>query len=250
MTQRITEVSPRMQARIAGLLYLIVIVGGAFAELAVRGRLVVPGDAAATARNIITHPLLYRLGFMAELFYCVCNVPLTLLFYNLFKIVNKNVALMMVLFDVTVNTIESASLLGHFAPLLLLSGDHYLSAFTSAQLQAASYFSIQMFEHGFGICLLFFGFDCFAMAYLIVRSIFFPRIIGVFLVIEGVGYLINSVALFFAPALQARIFPYFAPTALAEVALALWLLMVGVNVQRWNEQAVAARLGSNAASGI
>jgi len=240
MTERIAEASPRTQARIAGSLYLFVIAGGAFAELLVRGRLVVDGDAAATAHNIVTHALLYRLGFAAEVFYLACNVPLTIIFYNLFKVVNKNVALLEAIFGLLSTAIEGVSLLGHFAPLLLLGGGHSLSAFTGEQLQAASYLSIQLFEHGFAISLVFFGFDCLALAYLIVRSTFFPRIIGVLLAIEGVGYLINSFALFLAPTLEARIFPYFAPTAIAEVALCLWLLVMGVNAQRWKEQASAA----------
>ena len=237
MTRRTTGSSPLLQARIAGFLYLIVIGGGAFAELFVRGRLVVHGDAAATAHNILAHQMLYRWGFAVELFYCVLNVPLTVIFYNLFKVVNRNVALMMVILDLVVNTVESVSLLAHFAPLLLLGGGHHLSAFSVEQLLAASYVSIQLFEHGFAIALLFFGFDCFAMAFLIYKSTFFPRFIGVLLAIEGVGYVVNSSALFLAPELQPRIFPYFAPTAIAEVVLALWLLVMGVNIQRWQEQA-------------
>jgi hypothetical protein len=231
---------PRFYARIAGGLYLFVIVGGIFAEIMVRGRLVVHGDAAATAHQIQAHQLLYRFGFVVEVLYCACNIPLTLIFYKLFKVVNKNVALMMVFFDIVVNAIESISLLAHFAPLVFLGGGSYLNAFTAEQLQAAAYLSIVLFEHGFAICLVFFGFDCFTMAYLIVNSKFFPRFIGVLLAIEGAGYLINSFALFLAPALQARIFPYFAATAIAEVLLALWLLVMGVNVQRWMEQAAAA----------
>ena len=164
MTDRIAQAQPRLYARAAGALYLIVIVGGTFAEMYVRGRLVVHGDAAATAHNIQAHELLYRLGFVVELFYCVCNVPLILSLYKLFKVVNKNVALMMVFFGFVTNAIESVSLLAHFAPLLLLGSGHYLSAFTAEQLQAAAYLSVQMFEHGFAICLVFFGFDCLTMA--------------------------------------------------------------------------------------
>jgi hypothetical protein len=90
MLNRNAEVSPRVQARIAGFLYLIVIVGGIFAEIFVRGRLVVTGDAAATAHNIVTHEMLYRWGFVIELFYCAfCNLPITLIFYNLFKVVKQ-----------------------------------------------------------------------------------------------------------------------------------------------------------------
>jgi len=242
MTDRDTEAWPRLYARIAGGLYLFIIVGGTFAEIFVRGRLVVHGDAAATAHNILAHQLLYRSGFAVELFYCVCNVPLTVIFYNLFKVVNRNVTLMMVILDLVVNTIESMSLLAHYAPLILLGGGSHLGAFTAEQLQAAAYVSVQLFEHGFAVALVFFGFDCFAMAYLIYRSTFLPRVIGVLLAIEGLGYLINSFALFLAPALQARVFPYFVPTAIAEVALCLWLLVMGVNVQRWQEQAEAAEM--------
>ena len=111
-----TPAWPQFYARTAGALYLIVIVGGTFAELFVRARLVVPGDPATTAHNIHTHELLYRLGFVVELLYCACNVPLIVILYNLFKVVNKNVALLMVLFAFTANAVECVSLLAHFAP--------------------------------------------------------------------------------------------------------------------------------------
>jgi hypothetical protein len=240
MMEWIEEASPRRKARIAGFLYLIVIVGGIFAEIFVRGRLVVNGDAAATTHNIMGHELLYRFAFAVEVFYCACNVPLALLFYNLFKVVNKNVALLMVFFDLVVTAIESVSLLAHFAPLFLLGDGHYLSAFTAEQLQAAAYISVQLFEHGFAISLVFFGFDCLAMAYLIFGSRFLPRTLSVLLAIEGLGYLINSFTLFLAPGVQPRIFPYFMATGIAEVALCLWLLVMGVNDQQWKEQASAA----------
>jgi hypothetical protein len=99
-----------------------------------------------------------------------CNVPLALFFYNWFKVVNKNVALLMVFFDLVVTAIASVSLLADFAPLVFLGGGHYLSAFTAQQLQAAAYISVPLFEHGFDISLVFFGFDCLAMAYLILWS--------------------------------------------------------------------------------
>lgn len=241
LTKRITEMSPRLLARIAGLLYLIVILGGIFAEIFVRGRLVVHGDAAATAHNILAHETLFRSGFAVELFYCAaCNIPIIVIFYNLFKVVNRNITLLMVFFDLVTTAIESVSLLAHYAPLILLGGGHHLGAFTAEQLQAWAYVCLELFEYGFAISLVFFGFDCLAMGYLIFRSTFLPRFIGVLLAIEGLGYLVNSFALFLAPALQSRIFPYFMATGIAEVALCLWLLVMGVNVQQWKEQASAA----------
>jgi hypothetical protein len=219
---------------------LIVMVGGVFAEIFVRGRLAIHGNAAATAHNIQSQKLLYRLGFVVEVLYCACNIPLTLIFCNLFKVVDKNVALMMGLVGLVANATESVSLLAHLAPLVLLGGGHYLSAFTAEQLQAAEYLSVQLFEHGFAICLVFFGFDRFSTAYLIVPSKFFLRLIGVLLAIAGLGYLINNFSLILAPALQARIFPNFTATAIAEVVLCLWLMVIAVDVQRWKEQADAA----------
>jgi len=127
-TDRVTEAWPQLYARIAPGLYLIVIVGGIFAEIFVRGRLVVHGGTAATAQNIQAHELLYRLGFEVEVFYCAGNIPLAVIFYKLFKVVSKNVALMMLFFDLVSNTIESVSILAHFAPLLLFGGGRYLSA--------------------------------------------------------------------------------------------------------------------------
>ena len=233
--------SPRLKARIAGSLYLIVIVGGIFAEIFVRGRLVVHGDVAATAHNIVTHELLYRLGFAAEIFYCsCCNVPLALIFYDLFKVVNRSVSLLVVFFSLVGTAIESVSLLAHFAPLILLGGGRHLSAFTAEQLQAWAYVSLQLFEFGFAIALVFFAFYCLSLGYPIFRSTFLPRIIGVMLGIEGLCYLANSFANFLAPGIAAHVFPYLVASALAEISLCLWLLVIGVNVQRWKEQASAA----------
>jgi len=124
--------------------------------------------------------------------------------------------------------------------LLILQSAGYLSAFTPAQLQAQAYLSFQLQDIGLSIALVFFGFDILVTGYLTFRSTFLPRVIGVLLAIEGIGYLINSFALFIAPAVQARIFPYFTATAIGEISLCLWLLVMGVNVTRWNTKAGVA----------
>jgi hypothetical protein len=232
--------SPKAKARLAGSLYLIVIVLGAFAELGVRARVFVPGDPARTAQNILAHQSLYRLGLAAEVFYLACNVPLIFVLYGVFKVVRQKVALLGAMFALIAAAVEAASLLAHYAPTVLLRDSVALNAFTPAQWQAASYASLQLFEGGFNISLVFFGCDCLALSYLIVNSKFLPRLIGIGLAIEGLGYLVNSFSLFLAPELQARIFPYFAVTGLAEVAFALWLLLVGIDESRWAEQAHAA----------
>lgn len=236
-TRRIIGSSPRLKARIAGVLYLIVISGGIFAEIFVRGRLIVPGDPAATVHNIMVHELLYRLGFAVEIFYCACNVPLTLIFYELFKVVNVGFARMVVFFALVGTAIESTSLLLHFAPLIFLSGGPSFIAMNADQLQVLAYASLQVFERGFAVGLVFFGFYCLSLGYLIFRSTFFPRVIGVLLAIQGLCYLINSFATSLVPEFAAKFFSYLEISAIAEVSLCLWLLIIGVNVQRWMEQA-------------
>ena len=240
MTLRSAEFSPQAYARSAGLLYLVVIAAGIFAEIFVRGGLVVANDAAATARNIVTHEQLYRWGFAAELIALLCNVPITLIFYELFKIVNRRAALLVVFFSLVGTAIESASLIFHIAPLVLLGGQSYLSAIPAGQLQALAYLSIQLFEKGFATCLVFFGFYCILFGYLIFRSGFMPRLIGVLLAFQGACYLANSFADFLAPGIAALTFYLLMASGLGEISLCLWLLVMGVNVPKWQEKARAA----------
>jgi hypothetical protein len=161
---------------------------------------------------------------------------LILIFYYLFRVVNKGVTLLVVFFSIVGTAIESVSLLCHFAPLVLLGGGQNLSAFTPEQLQGWSYLSIQLFEYGFAITLVFFGFYCFSIGYLIFRSTFLPKILGVLLAIEGFFYLVNSFANFLAPVFAPRVFPFLAASAIAEISLCLWLLVFGINVSKWREK--------------
>ena len=240
MTKHSNEMSPMVKARIAGVIYLIIIVFGAWAQLAVRDGLVVNGDAAKTAQNIIDNELTYRLGFTVEVFYLLCGIPLKLFLYELFKVVNSKLAIAMILFAAIGAAIQAVILLGHYAPLVLLGGSAYLSAFTTAQLQAAAYTSLVMFDYGYMIALSFFGCFCLVIGYLILRSTFFVRFVGVLLMIEGMAYLTNSFSHFIAPAVGDRIFPFLLVAGLAEVSFCLSLLIRGVNVQRWKEQAATA----------
>ena len=204
-----------------------------------RGQLVVANDAAATAHNIVTHELRYRLGFAAELIEILCTVPLALIFYELFKVVNKHVALLVVFFNLVGTAIESVDLLNHLAPLTLLGGGSYLSAIPVEQLQAQAYLSLKLYEVGFAICLVFFGFFCLLLGYLIFRSGFLPRIIGVLLAFQGLCYLVNSFVDFLGPGMADLAFSVLAVSAVGEIALCLWLLVMGVNAAKWQERATA-----------
>jgi hypothetical protein len=237
MTDRAVLTSPESYARVAGLLYLIVIVAGIFAEIFVRGQLVVANDAAATAHNIVAREMLYRFGFAAELIEILCGVFVALIFYELFKVVNKRITLLVLFFNLVGAAIESVNLLNHLAPLTLLGGGGYLSAIPAEQLQAQAYLSLKLFELGFAICLVFFGFFCILLGYLIFRSGFLPRIIGVLLAFQGLCYLANSFTDFLAPKFATVAFSFLAASAVGEISLCLWLLVMGVNVPKWNEKA-------------
>jgi hypothetical protein len=234
MTDRTVEASPRLKARIAGALYLI------SGTLFVRGMPVVTGDAAATAHNILAHPALFRLGFVAELLSAPLYIAVTLLLYELLRPVNGSLSLVATVFSVVGSTIGAVDCLLHFAPLIVLGGSNYLSVFNVEQLQALALLSLNLHTQGLNICMIFFGFFCLLIGYLIFRSIFLPRIIGVLLAIAGSCYLIYYLASFLSPEFATHLYPYILIPGLAEIVLALWLLVMGVNVQRWNEQASAA----------
>ena len=238
--ERMAEASPRRWARIAGSLYLINIVFGAFAIGYVPAMLVVPA-AATTAHNIQAHELLYRLGLVAHLVVTVTNVPMAVIFYDLFKVVNRRLALLDVCFSLVATSVEVASLLNQFAPLVLLGNGPYASALPAAQLQALAYLPGNLATIGYSIYGVLYGFDFICVAYLVFRSTFLPRVIGVLLAIDALAYLVYGFADLLAPGFAAHLVPWIQlPAPLSEGSFCLWLLVVGVNVERWKEQASAA----------
>jgi hypothetical protein len=233
--------SPRQLARMAGALYLINIVGGAFAISIVPAMLLVAGDAAATAHNIQAHELLYRSGLAVHVVVTVTNVPLAMIFYELFKVVNRRLALLDVFFILVATAIEAAGLVNQFAPLVLLGSGPYTSALPAAQLQALAYIPWNLSSIEYSLHTVFFGFDILCMAYLVLRSTFLPRAIGVLLAIDGLAYLVYSFAYFLAPGFAAQLVPWIQlPALIGEGSLCLWLLVVGVDVERWKKGASAA----------
>jgi hypothetical protein len=239
--ERIAGASPRHLARIAGGLYLIIIVGGFFAIGYVPAALVVPGDAAVTAHNIQAHELLYRLGLAAHIIILPCNVPLAVIFYDLFKVVSRRLSLLVVFFTLVGTAVEGANLLNQFAPLMLLGGGHYLSVFSTEQLQALAYMPLDSQAISYNIQQVIYAGYLLAAGYLVFRSSFLPRVIGVLLAIGGLCYLTNSFATFLAPGFAAHLFPYIqVPSGVAELSLCLWLLVIGVNFSRWEKQASKA----------
>jgi len=228
--------SPRLKARITGVLYLLTILTGIFAESFVSGSLVVDGDAAATATNILAHAGLLQLGFAVYLIEMACQVAITALFYDLLKPAGKSVALVAAFLGLAGCIIKTFSRVFFFAPLFVLGGAHYLSVFSAEQLQALALLLLKVNDHGAAMALVFFGFNTVLTSYLIIRSTFLPRILGVLGMLGGLGWL----TFLYLP-LGYRLFLYVAAVGLlGSAALIVWLLVFGVNEQRWKEQAGAA----------
>jgi len=230
-------VKPQWWARLYGGLYLINIIGSSFA-FGYLAALVVPGDGAATAHNIVAHELFYRVSLVAYLIAILTNIPGVLLFYELFKVVNRRLALLDVFFGLVATTVEGANLLSLFTPLLLLGGGHSPSvAFTSAQVQALASLPFGSQTIAYDIQQVFYATDFLVVGYLLFRATFVPRTLGVVLWIGALCYLTYSFADLLVPEFAAHLFPYIQiPSGLAEISLCLWFLIMGVNVFRWKQQ--------------
>ena len=234
-----SQLSPQRYARFGGALYLAIIAAGLFAEVFVRDRLIV-ADATATANNITAHALLFRIGIAADLSTYVFAIPLTVILYALLKPVDSNLALLMLFFNLVQDAIGGLNALNGYRPLQLLGGATYLDVFTPGQLHAMALLSLKAHSVGFGIALVFFGFSCLVLGYLVFRSGFLPKALGVLMAIAGACYLVNSYALILSPGLASILFPtILMPALVGELSLALWLTVKGVNVPKWNEKASA-----------
>jgi hypothetical protein len=228
----------------AGFFWLMTFLTGVFA-MVVGGRFVVAGDAAATAANILANEPLFRRAIAANLIAGMCYVAVTLLVYELLKPVNRSISLLAAFFSLLGCAIGAFSDLLHLAPLVLLGGAPYLSVFTVGQLQALALLFLRLQAQASNTGFIFFGLHCLLIGCLILRSTFLPRVVGALMVLAGLGYLTLSFATLLSPPLAKYLFPYIlAPGALGEGSLTLWLLVMGVNVQRWREQAVAAEVGA------
>jgi hypothetical protein len=236
MTNRIAEPSPRFKARMAGVFQLLEAVTASFPGVFVLGRLVVSGNAAATAANILGHERFFWLGFASSLIGVACHIAWALLMYELLKPVNRSISLLAAFVILVGCAIQAFASLFYLAPLLILQGGSSLSAFTGEQLQGLALMFIKLNTYAFDIYLVFFGFWCILIGHLIFRSTFLPKILGVLVAISGLGWVT-----YLSPPLANHLWPYIAAaSALGEIPLEFWLIVMGVNVQRWNQQASAA----------
>ncbi len=228
------KMNPNKTARIAGVLYLIIFGLGILAQLFVRQRLIVPGDAATTVNNILASESLFRLTLVSDLIRSTCFILLPLVLYKLLKPVNKTIALLFVVFALVQVAISMFNMLNHLAALLLLSGAGYLTAFEADQLHAQVMFFLDLHNNG-AFIPQFLSLWLLLVGYLVFKSGFLPRILGILLVIGSLGLFIDSVTFFLFPNFDVTISLF---TFFGEIIFALWLLIKGVNVEEWEKRAL------------
>jgi hypothetical protein len=234
MTTTTAKSSPLFIARLAGFLYLLTVPLGVFTFLYVPSSLIVSGDATATAHNVMVSESLFRLGIVSALLGPIIAILYVLLLFKLLEPVSKDIAVLMVVLSLIGLPIAMLNELTQLGALQLLSGADYLTVFTTAQLQALAYLFVRLHSYGISIAFIFSGLWLLPLGYLVFKSGFLPRILGVLLVIAGFGYLIDVFAGFLFPDSNLSIGLF---TGLAEIIFLLWLLIKGVNVEQWEKRA-------------
>ena len=218
-------------AKIAGLMYLGNIIFGIFAQL-VRSRLIVPGDVATTGKNIMASEWLFRIGFVSDLIMVTFYLLMGLAFYVLLKPVNKTVALLMLLLNLAGVPMLGINMLNQFATLHLMSGAGYLSVFSADQLHALGMLFFNLHEYGYSIAAISWGFYLLPLGYLVFKSGFLPRILGVLVMLAGFFDFIQFIQVFLFPNYVVITYPGLAVAMIAEFGLALWLLIMGAKDQK------------------
>jgi Domain of unknown function (DUF4386) len=233
LTKRVAAWSPRLKSRVAGVFEVLEAATSAGGQVVILGTLVVAGDATATAANILAHQPLYWLGFALQGAGVAFHLAWAFLFYELFKPVNRSIAGLAVFVILICCAMQAVTALLYLGPLLVLTGGSSLGAFSAPQLHSLATAFLSLNAAAFHVNLIFFGLWCILTGYLIFRSTFLPRILGVLLMIDGVGW-----ATYLVPPFAIAIFPAIAlASGVAELSLMFWLIVVGVNERRWKEQA-------------
>lgn len=236
MSTHTATTSPQVYARVAGFLYLLVVPLGIFGVIYVFPSLIVPGNAAATAQNLLTGEALFRLGIVSDMLAAINMLLVVLVLRQLLKPVNQPVALLMVMLVSVGAAIALLNKVNQFAALLLLNGAEYLAVFSPAQLQALAYLFLRLGSQGSTIAFVFWGLWLLPLGYLVFRSGFLPRILGLLLMFACFGYLIDCFATFLGYRVSVGMY-----AAGGEVLFILWLLIRGVNVEAWQNRVLASQ---------
>jgi hypothetical protein len=231
--------SVQRTARFAGILYLIITIAAIFAHFYIPSNIIVPGDAATTANNIISSETLFRVGGVeSELIVLLSEVVLSIVLYVLLKPVNKTLSMLAAVSRLVMTTIHGLNLLNYFFAILLLSGAGYLSAFNTEQLQGLVTLFLEAHSIGFTIGIAFLTLHVFILGYLILKSGYFPKVLGILFIAAGVGYLVDSFALLLFRGYETTPTVIAIVIAVSEIAFPLWLLIKGVNKKGWEKRSL------------
>jgi hypothetical protein len=220
------------KARMAGFLYLVYIIITIVADVLGRSPLIVFGDAAATAKNIMASEWQFRVGIVGDLVSAVFFLLAAWALYTLLKSVNKDLALLFLLLNLGGVAVYSMSLLNQFAAVLLLSGTDYLKVFQADQLQSLAMFFLDLHHNGYWIAQIFFGTWLFPLGYLVYKSGFLPKILGIVMMIHFVGWTLTSLQFFLFPGFTAITYITYPLGFISEFGLTLWLLIMGAKEQK------------------
>ncbi len=221
--------SNKKLGRLAGLIFLVLAITGIFAEFFVRQKLFVPGDLAATYQNITENQWLFRLGFVSDLIMSTSFFFYVFVMYTVFKKVNKNLSVLMLLLTVISVAMFCQNALNQFASLKLLTTDYYVGALNYEQLQSLSVFFLNIHTDGYFINQIFYGLYMFPLGYMIFKTGLAPKIIGVFLILGAIGDMIDFIVYFLFPEADSVILQNATIFAdIGEISLCLWLIIMGL----------------------
>ncbi len=225
-------------ARTAGLLYLLIAAGGIFSFFYMRSLILVPGDAAATAANVTAFDGMFRLGMVSDAVVFLTEVVLIAILYTLLKPVSHTLSLAAAAARLSMAVLQGVNLINYVLVLLLVSGASYLAVFSGAQLQALTYLFFDAYEYVALVWGFFFGLHTLLLGYLVYRSGYFPKLLGILLAIASFGYLLDSFGNFLLPQYEELYASVVLVTALlGELLFAFWLLIKGVNAEGWRKRA-------------
>ena len=229
--------SVQRYARMAGVLFLTSIIAGGFGEAYVPSKLIVSGDAAATAANLRASDLLFRASFASYLVEAVCDIALSLVLYVLLRPVHRNLALLAAFFGLVSTAVFACAELFYFAALLFIGDADYLRTFSPDQLNTLMLLSLKFYGYGGGIFMVFYGVASVLRGSLMFRSGYLPRFLGALLLLAGLCFITKNILLVLAPRYASDVF--LLPMFLALASLAVWLLVRGVDVAKWQHNATA-----------
>jgi len=218
-------------ARIAGAVYLSMVVTGPFSLMYVPGKLIVKGNAPATASNVLAHQTLFSLGIVANLLGSVIFICLAIALYRLFREVDKTQSLLMVGLVLVSAAVGFMNELNNIAALILFRGGAFLTVFNKDQLDALGLLFVRLHGQGNVINEIFWGLWLFPFGILVYRSRFLPRILGVWLIVNCFAYVIISLTGIFSPEHYSKVFTWSQPVLFGEIAIMLWLLIKGAKVE-------------------